>query len=80
MIRPIRPEDEPQHRAFIEQLRPEDLRLRFFSVRRELPRSELGVARAVTALSEGFELDEAGSDVDALRFVLELAQLPGESP
>jgi acetyltransferase len=41
ILRPIRPEDEPQHRAFIEQLAPEDLRLRFFSSRRELPRSEL---------------------------------------
>ena len=40
-LRPIRPEDEPQHRAFIEQLAPQDLRLRFFCVRRELPRSEL---------------------------------------
>jgi len=158
VIRPIRPEDEPQHRAFIEQLRPDDLRLRFFSVRREVPRSELarlaqidyaremafiavrtqadgspqtlGVARAVTdpdnveaefavivrsdlksrglghqlmstlidfvrqrgtqrlvglvlrenlpmrklALALGFELDEAGSDTDALRFVLQLAR------
>ncbi len=163
LIRPIRPEDEPQHRAFVEQLRPDDLRLRFFSVRRELPRSELarltqidyaremafiavrtlpdgsvqtlGVARAVTdpdnvdaefaiivrsdlkgrglghllmrtltefvrgrgtqhlvglvlrenlamrnlALSEGFEIDEGGSDIDALRFVLELTHLPGEN-
>jgi acetyltransferase len=41
VVRPIRPEDEPQHRAFIEQLQPQDLRLRFFSSRRELPRSEL---------------------------------------
>lgn len=40
-LRPIRPEDEPQHRAFIEQLSPEDVRLRFFSARRELPRSEM---------------------------------------
>ena len=40
-LRPIRPEDEPQHRAFVEQLQPEDLRLRFFYARRELPRSEL---------------------------------------
>ncbi len=163
VIRPIRPEDEPQHRAFVEQLQPDDLRLRFFSARRELPRSELarlaqidyaremafiavrtlpdgsmqtlGVARAVTdpdntdaefaiivrsdlkgrglghtlmgtlidfvrqrgtqrlvglvlrenlpmrklALSYGFELDEAGSDVDALRFVLDLASRPGEA-
>lgn len=41
VLRPIRPEDGPQHQAFIEQLQPEDLRLRFFMVRRELPRSEL---------------------------------------
>jgi acetyltransferase len=41
VLRPIRPEDEPRHRAFIEHLRPEDLRLRFFYSRRELPRSEL---------------------------------------
>jgi acetyltransferase len=40
-LRPIRPEDEPQHRAFAEQLDPEDLRLRFFSCRHGLPRSEL---------------------------------------
>ena len=40
-MRPIRPEDEPQHRTFVEQLQPQDLRLRFFSARRELPRSEL---------------------------------------
>ena len=39
LLRPIRPEDEAQHRAFIEQLTPEDLRLRFFSSRRELPRT-----------------------------------------
>jgi acetyltransferase len=41
VIRPIRPEDGPQHQAFIERIEPEDLRLRFFSSRRELPRSEL---------------------------------------
>ena len=41
VLRPIRPEDEEQHRAFVGQLQPNDLRLRFFAVRRELPRSEL---------------------------------------
>jgi acetyltransferase len=41
LVRPIRPEDEAIHRAFIEQLRPEDLRLRFFNARRNLPHSEL---------------------------------------
>jgi len=41
LLRPIRPEDEAIHRAFVEQLSPEDLRLRFFNVRRSLPHSEL---------------------------------------
>ncbi len=40
-VRPIRPEDEAQHRAFLERLSPEDLRLRIFYSRRTLPRSEL---------------------------------------
>lgn len=40
-LRPIRPEDEPQHRAFVAALSPEDLRLRFFQSRRELPASEM---------------------------------------
>ncbi len=40
-IRPIRPEDEARHGEFALQLAPEDVRLRFFSTRRELPRSEL---------------------------------------
>lgn len=41
VLRPIRPEDEAQHRAFVDQLEPQDLRLRFFNSRRELPRSEM---------------------------------------
>lgn len=40
-VRPIRPEDEAQHRRFLQQLDPEDIRMRFFQLRRELPRSEL---------------------------------------
>ncbi len=40
-IRPVRPEDEPQHLAFLERLTPEDIRLRVFYSRRTLPRSEL---------------------------------------
>lgn len=41
VLRPIRPEDEAQHLAFVRQLEPADIRLRFFNSRRELPRSEL---------------------------------------
>lgn len=40
-LRPVRPEDEPQHRRFIERLDPRDIRLRIFGSRRELPHSEL---------------------------------------
>ncbi len=40
-LRPIRPEDGPQHKAFVERLQPEDLRLRFFNARKELPPTEL---------------------------------------
>jgi acetyltransferase len=40
-LRPIRPEDEAQHRAYVDQLSPDDLRLRFFSARRTLLRSEV---------------------------------------
>jgi acetyltransferase len=40
-LRPIRPEDEPQHRAFLEKLDPEDIRLRVFHSRRHIEHSEL---------------------------------------
>jgi acetyltransferase len=41
VVRPIRPEDEAQHLAFLERLDPEDVRMRVFYARTELPRSEL---------------------------------------
>lgn len=40
LLRPVRPEDGPRHRAFLETLDPEDSRMRFFHWLRELPRSE----------------------------------------
>jgi acetyltransferase len=40
-LRPIRPEDELQHRAFLEALDPEDIRLRIFYSRRSIEHSEL---------------------------------------
>ena len=40
-IRPIRPEDEERHRAFLESLDPEDIRMRLFYSRRTMERSEL---------------------------------------
>lgn len=41
VVRPVRPEDEAQHRRFLERLDPEDIRMRIFQTRRELPHSEL---------------------------------------
>ncbi len=40
-LRPIRPEDGERLQRFYAQCPPEDLRLRFFFTRREVPRSEL---------------------------------------
>jgi acetyltransferase len=40
-LRPIRPEDEAQHRAFLEKLDPEDIRLRVFYSRRSIEHTEL---------------------------------------
>jgi len=40
-VRPIRPEDGARLAAFYAEATPADLRLRFFMVRREVPRSEL---------------------------------------
>jgi acetyltransferase len=39
--RPIRPEDEPAHRAFFERLTPDDIRFRFFGQMRALDHSQL---------------------------------------
>lgn len=41
VIRPIRPEDEPAHHAFLARLLPEDIRLRYFSLFRELPHAKM---------------------------------------
>jgi len=41
LLRPIRPEDEPLMRTFYANATRNDMRLRFFMVRREVPHSEL---------------------------------------
>ncbi len=40
-LRPIRPEDAPQHQVFFAALEPDDVRLRFFTAMRELPPGQL---------------------------------------
>jgi acetyltransferase len=41
LVRPIRPEDEPAHDAFLQRLDPEDVYFRFFTPLRRMPHSEL---------------------------------------
>lgn len=41
VLRPIRPEDEPQHAAFVEKLDPLDMRMRFFYSRRQIGHTEM---------------------------------------
>jgi acetyltransferase len=41
VLRPIRPEDTPQHRRFLAQIAPQDLYTRFFTAVRQLPEADL---------------------------------------
>lgn len=40
-LRPIRPEDEPDHHVFVSRLTTEDIRFRFFGLVQELPHSQM---------------------------------------
>lgn len=40
-VRPIRPEDEAEHYAFLSKLTPEDTRFRFFGMVKELPHTQM---------------------------------------
>jgi len=70
LIRAIRPEDEPAHRAFFARLSREDLRLRFFGVPRDLSKSEFArftqidydreMALIATAKDEGGRAETLG--------------------
>jgi acetyltransferase len=41
LVRPIRPEDESQHREFLGRIAPDDIQFRFFNARREFAHTEL---------------------------------------
>ncbi|MGB0748497.1 MAG: bifunctional acetate--CoA ligase family protein/GNAT family N-acetyltransferase [Magnetospiraceae bacterium] len=41
LLRPIRPEDEPEHYDFLSKLTPEDIRFRFFGLVGELPHDQM---------------------------------------
>jgi acetyltransferase len=62
-LRPIRPEDEAQHRRFLEQLDPEDIRLRVFYSRRHIEHSELARLTQIDYAREmAFIATRAGPD------------------
>jgi acetyltransferase len=41
LLRPIRPEDEPNHHVLVSRLTPEDIRFRFFGLVQQLPHSQM---------------------------------------
>jgi acetyltransferase len=61
-LRPIRPEDEAQHRAFLERLDPEDIRMRIFQSRRSIEHSELA---RLTQIDYGREMAFIAAQVTA---------------
>jgi acetyltransferase len=63
VIRPIRPEDEPEHHVFIARLTPEDVRFRFFGLVRELPHSQMA---RLTQIDYDREMAFIASGVDVV--------------
>ncbi len=41
LLRPIRPEDEPEHHVFLSKLTPEDIQFRFFGLIGQLPHTQM---------------------------------------
>jgi acetyltransferase len=62
IVRPIRPEDEAQHLAFLQKLDPEDVRLRVFYSRRSIERTELA---RLTQIDYGREMAFIATSRDA---------------
>lgn len=60
-IRPIRPEDEPNHHEFIAKLTPEDIRFRFFGTVKSLPHTEMA---RLTQIDYDREMAFIGEGVD----------------
>ena len=65
-LRPIRPEDEAQHLAFLADLAPEDIRMRVFYSRRSIEHSELARLTQIDYAREiafvATELDQLGEE------------------
>jgi acetyltransferase len=74
-LRPIRPEDEAQHLAFLERLDPQDIRMRIFYSRRSIERSELArltqidYAREMAFIAEAANAEGRPETLGAVRLV-----------
>jgi len=74
-LRPIRPEDEAQHLAFLERLDPDDIRMRIFYSRRSIERSELArltqidYAREMAFIAETADADGQQATLGTVRLV-----------
>ena len=83
-LRPIRHEDETQHRQFLQQMTPEDIRLRVFYSRKALPRSELArltqidYAREMAFIAERRSADGTAQTLGTARAVSDPDQTEAE--
>ena len=79
-VRPIRPEDEPQHSRFVSRVEPEDIQLRFLHAIGTLPHSQLA---RFTQIDYDREMafiavdDVAGKDAETLGVVRAIADPDG---
>ena len=83
-LRPIRPEDEAQHRRFLEQLEPDDIRLRVFYSRRTIEHSELArltqidYAREMAFIATRPTVDEGEETLGAVRAMVDPDNIAAE--
>lgn len=75
ILRPIRPEDEPNHHVFVSKLDPEDIRFRFFGLIQELPRSQMArmtqidYDREMAFIAVGYDADGQCETLGVVRVV-----------
>ncbi|NKD54280.1 MULTISPECIES: bifunctional acetate--CoA ligase family protein/GNAT family N-acetyltransferase [unclassified Haematospirillum] len=75
ILRPIRPEDEPNHHVFVSRLDPEDIRFRFFGVIQELPRSQMArmtqidYDREMAFIAVGYDAEGQSETLGVVRVV-----------
>lgn len=75
ILRPIRPEDEPNHHVFVSRLNQEDIRFRFFGLIQELPRSQMArmtqidYDREMAFIAVGYDADGQCETLGVVRVV-----------